>query len=439
MYGSVTARQKEPAEEERKMMSEIGAMIAGRFGLIQKEHDGAQKLCYLRDKGATFHGRDEELLVKVEIKSTMSHMQVTIHDGSIIDEADGLLKENGVSFVDHGMFLHIITPWQPGKFKGLEFPEIKMATQNFGPIKMIVGTTDALTTKGEPIADFHLLFDLMPVVRVTVCPGKKWVNEVYLASATKAKALCDTLDFPFREFVLRELETYEFDSEDLNRIGKARSEIKAQQLSLGRRDADSSRDWEMDDPRKHDPKKFRYLVHSLSAHRWAQEFESPELKQERFEAYSGNPLQQPGLFVKQTYISCSVIDQDHPTTWSGAGLILGVPAENIRSAFHHDTYTFVKSDGADDYDDNLPSAAKILSESNRDVWNEIVISGTKEKTGSAIRIVGGFCSKRPDTGELSASEMAERVEKFCAANDLPFITLRESENKRIPVPGWASD
>ena len=356
------------------------------------------------------------------------------------------MKKDGIGFVDHGIYLHVITPWQPGEFRDLEPPEIKVAVQNFGPVKIMIGSTDAMITKGEPVVGFQVMFNnFIHIASVFACPDRKWVDDVYVetgyGTALMSKAICESIDFPFNRFILRELEGlgHDYDSADSRQLIERYKKGIMHNQSLLRKNADKTPDWRMNNPVSHNENRFRYLVHSLSHGSWAKEFESNDTKQRYLEGYSDDPLQQPDAFVKIPYISCSVIDQNHPTMWGGAGLILGVPVKNIRSAYVGDSHTFVRSNGIDDYDSNLPNAMEILRMTDKDMWNEVVISGVHERTGSSIKIVGGFVCRRPKDDGLSDEKLASRVMEFCGNRNLPVVTIMESESRKTPVPGWMTD
>ncbi len=354
-------------------------------------------------------------------------------------------KDNGIKFVSHGMFLNVITPWQPGIYKGLEFPNIKIAVQNFGPIKIMIGHTTAMKTDGEPIISFQLMCDhFHNIASVFACPQQHWVDEVRIGddypSAT-IRTLCESVEFPFNKFILRKLDSMQSNpvqQKNERRAYELQREI-ATKKALAMMAPNRSANWDMTDPATHNPKDFRYIVHALSSSTWAKSFESEEAKQQFTEGYAGNPLAQPEEFAAKTYISCSVINQNHTSTWSPAGLILDVPPSNIRSAWKEDGTTFVKANGADDYDTNLPDATEVLKNSAKDMWNEVLICGKHEVTGNAIHIAGGFVVKSPATNMLSNPEMAQKVVDFCTRKNLPLVTIIGSRTRRMPVPGWIFD
>jgi hypothetical protein len=425
------------ASEEAALMSRIGDRLALGLGLVSKEYNGDHKLCI---------GKDDNLQMKLEVRKTKFHLQIAIYDERIIDRTVDLLKKDNVHFVDHGAFLHVITPWQPGKFKGLACPKIRVAIQNFGPVKIMVGTTDAMTTKGEPVVVFPVMFNnFTHVASVLACPELGWVDEVRIApgysNALMSKAVCESLTFPFNNFIMRQLESLNHDygsADAVNLTNQFKQSVERKQ-SLLRKSENKIPDWRMTDPGFHNICEFRYIVHSLSNGSWAKEFESKEMKLKYLSGYSDDPLQQPESFAKLPYISCTVIDQNHPTTWSSAGLILDVPVKNIRSAFAGDSHTFVRSNGSWDYDSNLPDASEILGRTDRNMWNEVVVSGVRDLTGTTIKIIGGFVSKSPKDGSIMFPVMASRVAEFCEKRGLPVVTIIESENRMMPVPGGMVD
>ena len=90
------------------------------------------------------------------------------------------------------------------------------------------------------------------------------------------------------------------------------------------------------DPRFHDPKKFRYLVHALRPYgnpppalaslyvgldeiEYSQQFGNQKI----------NLIEQPEQVANRVSLSMSLIDENHTRTFHDAGLIITAPPENI--------------------------------------------------------------------------------------------------------------
>jgi hypothetical protein len=179
--------------------------------------------------------------------------------------------------------------------------------------------------------------------------------------------------------------------------------------------------WETTDPRKHNPDNFRYFVQAESG----AAFKIFESREGDFSEYLTNPTKDPEALSRRAYVHCSIVDQLHRATFGPWGFILDVPEENIRRAYSHDVQSVIKRKGSGDYARHLPPAQKILDRTNPREWNEIVVAGTNERTGSRVRIIGAFATIDPLQGNPPYPDLEAVAKKFAAAYDLPLVHLVE--------------
>jgi hypothetical protein len=91
------------------------------------------------------------------------------------------------------------------------------------------------------------------------------------------------------------------------------------------------------DPSSHDPNNFRYLVHGMSVRGTASMAEAYEginrdsygLTDEAVAAQRTDLLSTPEQVQKRITMSTSLIDAERRHTWNEAGIILGVPEEDV--------------------------------------------------------------------------------------------------------------
>jgi hypothetical protein len=94
---------------------------------------------------------------------------------------------------------------------------------------------------------------------------------------------------------------------------------------------------EVTDPKKHNPKNFRYLVHAFNPFATASQpliAISAELSgaykvDKREGDQSISLFEEPERLVERVSLSMSLIDQDHTGTWGPGGIIVEVPEENV--------------------------------------------------------------------------------------------------------------
>jgi hypothetical protein len=428
-----------PTKAEAELMDSLASVLSKGLGMTVREATypefiGNRKFLYLPDPETKKDG------CKVIVRKTHFYIDLEVHE-TIRDKVIDVLGRNGLEFIDAGMFLQIVTPWQQGYFNGLSFPDISPGVHNYGRIKIInTAGRQSSETKGMPTFQYQIMDGFTSLGSVEVPVGRPWAanvstsfDNIPLVLAMRNKGIT----FPFQDFLIRDIET-RYPHALQEELTQYKIKIQEKYLKKGflRK---STGDWTTTDPSSHHHERFRYLVHGISDGGRYVNFESADANRKYGSMYTESTLSSPKSFLKRPYISCSVIDQEHRTPWLYAGLILSVPRENIRMAYPADICAFVKEDGSQDYDSALPDAEEILQRTDPKSWNEVVISAQNEKTGSKIEIAGGFVCVNPKGKKPSDPYTSKSVKEFCMRRKLPVVELVDDEHRRYPVPGWAAE
>lgn len=422
------------APQEKELVTKITDILAEGLDLkaIKSEVRGSNCLCL----------NDDRTDVKVEIRNARRRMRIEAWS-DYASNVKLLLRANQISFVDHGSILDIVTPWQQGVHYGLDFPnDLKMFVQNFGPVKIVPYSVSTVHRYTDSLTGFMISVDIIPIAHIFACYEERFVDSVSINSnrIAQIRAICNLYDFPFKEFIIRELDQSRPNatpSEMKRRISEEEGKLSVFISKL--KDSPKKRsEWgEMTNPRNHSPEKFMYIVHALTRNGFSN-FPSKEAEREYLMRYDGrDPLNKPDLFVKRSGISCSVIAKglpgvnDRTAIWGDSGFILDVPPENIRTAFPGDTMSII-AENAENYDANLPSPTEILMRTREDLWNEVFIAGVNENTGSAIRIAGTFVCINVETGKPFQSYWPHKIVDFSEKHSLPLIKFPQPKDHREP-------
>lgn len=191
-------------------------------------------------------------------------------------------------------------------------------------------------------------------------------------------------------------------------------------------------EWEMSDPKEHDPENFRYIVYSTYDIR-----KIPNLRKDiPAEDLIHDIYKKGGVdrMINRDILSTSLIDQDHTSTFGyDGGLILDVPPENIIVASPTDTgsveYPFTYKDWKERNTGKerkpIPSASDVLSETGKHMtqWNEIDIHPTNPYTGEQVKINGAFIATNPKTGAPLNERLASEIRDLAQKMNLPVIDI----------------
>ena len=372
------------------------------------------------------------------------------------EELAGLMRKNGIEFSDCGMLFHIIKRDSNYPYAGIPFPELKPLWSIEGDMRRICKrlgvkahydkdglyvvelSNEDPKDVGERRTSFTVGYEKTSLASVIACTEKKWVDSVQVGSTyynlMVALVQHDT-EFPFNGFVRRQLEreNVDFSSEETkNMLINYREEAARLKAVSESYTGGSRKGWDTTDPSRHDPGRFRYIVHSLL---WGGEMQPDNLDKKEFGEYFTDPFEHPEDMLRRGYISCSVIDERHCNTFGDSSFILKVPECNIRRAECGDLHTSPKEKGAKDYDAKVRPAYEILKGTSQNEWNEVVISGTNENNRSRAEIVGCIILVDPLTKEPLSKEGAKKFIEFCEKWNLPLIRQNAPFTKKFPVPG----
>lgn len=190
---------------------------------------------------------------------------------------------------------------------------------------------------------------------------------------------------------------------------------------------------EVSDPREHDPKKFRYLVHAfnpLAAVSQPLVTASAELsgayKVDKSQGdQSINLFNQPERLGERVSLSMSLIDQDHTGTWGPAGIIVEAPEENIvitsptDAGSHSSSKEFLRKQAQNR---SRLSGEQLLQLTAPGFYNEVV-AFAKSESGETLRLKGFFI-KVDKYGQPTDSVIAEKMRQHARRLNLPLIEIQ---------------
>ncbi len=190
---------------------------------------------------------------------------------------------------------------------------------------------------------------------------------------------------------------------------------------------------EVTDPKEHDPKKFRYLVHAFNPFATASQ-PLAAISAEISGAYkvdksqgdqSVNLFDQPERLAERVSLSMSLIDQEHTGTWGEGGIIVESPDENIVITSPTDTgsHSSSKEFLEKQVQDQLRLSGEQLLKSTSDgIYNEVV-AFAKSESGKTLRLKGFFI-KVDKRGQPIDSVIAEKMRQHARRLNLPILEIQ---------------
>lgn len=186
------------------------------------------------------------------------------------------------------------------------------------------------------------------------------------------------------------------------------------------------------DPREHDPKKFRYLVHAFNPYAtWSTLIAisselSGEYKVDKSEGdQSINLFEEPERLGERVSLSMSLIDQDHTGTWGPGGIIVEAPEENIiitsptDAGSHNSSKEFLKRQAQNH---TRLSGNQLLQLTSGGIYNEVV-AFAKSESGKTLRLKGFFI-KVDKRGQPIDPVIAEKLKQHATRLNLPLIEIQ---------------
>ncbi len=190
---------------------------------------------------------------------------------------------------------------------------------------------------------------------------------------------------------------------------------------------------EVTDPKEHDPKKFRYLVHAFNPFATVLQPRAA-ISAELSESYqvdksqgdqSINLFDQPDRLGERVSLSMSLIDQDHTGTWGQGGIIVEAPEENIvitsptDTGSHNSSKDFLRRQAQD----QLRLSGEQLLQSTSDGINNEVVAFARSESGETVRLKGFFIKvdkRGQPTDPVIAAKMRQHAERL----NLPLIEIQ---------------
>lgn len=190
---------------------------------------------------------------------------------------------------------------------------------------------------------------------------------------------------------------------------------------------------EVSDPKEHDPKKFRYLVHAFNPFATASQplaAISAELsgayKVDKSEGdQSINLFDQPERLSERVSLSMSLIDQEHTGTWGQGGIIVEAPEGNIvitsptDTGSHSSSKDFIRRQAQDQL--HL-SGEQLLQSTSDGIYNEVV-AFAKSESGETVRLKGLFI-KVDKRGQPTDPVIAEKMKQHARRLNLPLVEIQ---------------
>ena len=190
---------------------------------------------------------------------------------------------------------------------------------------------------------------------------------------------------------------------------------------------------EVSDPKEHDPKKFRYLVHAFLPFARASQTlvaisaeSSGAYKADKSEGdQSINLFDQPERLNERVSLSMSLIDQEHTGTWGQEGIIIDAPEENIVITSPTDTGS--QSSSKDFLRRQAQgqlklSGERLLQSTRAGVYNEVV-AFAKAENGETVRLKGFFI-KVDKHGQPTYPVIAEKMRQHARRLNLPLVEIQ---------------
>lgn len=184
------------------------------------------------------------------------------------------------------------------------------------------------------------------------------------------------------------------------------------------------------DPRNHDPRNFRYLVHAFNPYaRFSQQLIATELSAYEVDKSEGdqsiNLFEEPERLGERVSLSMSLIDQDHTGTWGPGGIIVEAPEENIiitsptDSGSYNSSKEFLKRQAQNR---TRLSGDQLLQLTSSGIYNEVV-AFAKSESGKTLRLKGLFI-KVDKRGQPIDPVIAEKLKQHARRLNLPLIEIQ---------------
>jgi len=190
---------------------------------------------------------------------------------------------------------------------------------------------------------------------------------------------------------------------------------------------------EITDPKEHDPKKFRYLVHAFNPFATASQ-PLAAISAELSSAYqvdksegdqSINLFDQPERLGERVSLSMSLIDQKHTGTWGQGGIIVDAPEGNIvitsptDTGSHSSSKDFLRRQAQDQLQ---LSGEQLLLSTSDGIYNEVV-AFAKTEGGETVRLKGFFI-KVDKRGQPTDPVIAEKMKQHSRRLNLPLVEIQ---------------
>ncbi len=191
---------------------------------------------------------------------------------------------------------------------------------------------------------------------------------------------------------------------------------------------------ETTDPSKHNPEKFRYLVHAFNPASAISMMQMNIMVREKYPHHlfdkkdgdqSVNLFCQPEKLTERVALSCSLIDQNHVATWGRAGIILEAGQNNVCISQPKDCGSMVMSKNLllqQAMQKNFYHPDQLLQCSNPYQYNEVVVLANHNN--QKIRLTGFFIKVDEDNEPIDEG-LASKMSLHSYRLHLPIVKIQE--------------
>ncbi|MFZ5392173.1 MAG: hypothetical protein ACOZAR_03160 [Patescibacteria group bacterium] len=191
---------------------------------------------------------------------------------------------------------------------------------------------------------------------------------------------------------------------------------------------------ETTDPNKHNPEKFRYLVHAFNPASAINMMQMNIIVQEKYSHHifdkkdgdqSINLFCQPERLTQRVALSCSLIDQNHVATWGRAGIILEADQKNVCISQPKDCGSMVMSKNLllqQALQKTFYYPDQLLQHCNPHQYNEVVVLANHNN--QKIRLAGFFIKVDEDDEPIDEG-LASKMSLHAYRLHLPLVKIPE--------------
>ncbi len=181
------------------------------------------------------------------------------------------------------------------------------------------------------------------------------------------------------------------------------------------------KDWT--DPSKHKSSNYQYLVYSIN-----NSWETPTNGIQNFSTIASSLIEKFKNFSKQDFISTSVISQEKNATWGKYGFILDGPLQVQVLVTNHSDIGSPRGVSVTEMKERYSFLTKLepstlLSKSNSEDHNEVVIAGEALVGASIPKVIGLFFKIDTDGTKYISSKIYKKLVEISQSENIPVVPI----------------